>query len=98
MYGNKRYIDEKYADVIMQLAAHYRNTHTAADPLAFAMDRALETMDSYVAYINNLGYTMYEISIEAMIEYTGSLLDSQTAFDAETLTEIKGYLKTLVKR
>lgn len=96
MYGNKRYIEEKYADMIMQLAAKYRNTHTADHPLSFAMDRALETMDSYVAFINNMGFTMYEISIKAMIEYIDEILVEDVSFDKELMLEIRAYLSALI--
>ena len=95
MYGPKKYIDRKYADTIMQLASHYRNTHPAGSSLSFGMDRTLETMDSYVAFINNMGYTMYEISIETMIKYIDEIKHTPGRFSPVELEELQKYLETL---
>ncbi len=69
--GEKKFIDEKYADIILVLAHKYinENPDKKGTERFFRMEKTLETMDKYWAYINRMGFMMYEKSIEAMIEY-----------------------------
>ncbi len=69
--GEKKFIDEKYADIILVLAHKFINENTdKKGTWQFArMEKTLETMDKYWAYINRMGFMMHQKSMEAMIEY-----------------------------
>ena len=87
MYGEKKFIERKYADTILQLAWKFKheNPDMKNTPAYSAMDRTLETMDKYVAYINNMGFMMYEISIFHMAEYIGQLTGKECGFSSDEL-------------
>lgn len=97
MYKEKRYIPEKYADDILQLAWKYKNENPDQKGWRMyeAMDRTLETMDKYAALINNMGYMMYKGSVLYMAEYIDCLLENESGFSKNKLSEIRDYLLSI---
>lgn len=94
----KKFIDDKYAAVILQLAHKYlnENPQDKSDRMYHAMSKTLETMDMYVAWINNMGFMMYQNSIEQMIVYIDSIKYNCTEFSTQQLREVENYLKSLI--
>lgn len=93
----KKYVDECYADIILQLAWKYRNENYSAGGgrMYNAMCRTLETMDKYAAHINRMGYMMHADSIDCMLEYIRRLLSEGCEFTAEELQRVYDHLKIL---
>ncbi len=93
----KKYVDEKYADIILQLAWKYINENPSqkGSRLYSAMGRTLETMDKYVANINRMGYMMYTDSISAMMDYICLLADTDCGVDSDMLQRVYNHLKSL---
>jgi len=93
----KKFVDERYADIILQLARKYKNENSSeeGDRVYSAMSRTLETMDKYVANINRMGYMMYTDSISAMVDYIELLLNADCGFDSGVLQRVYNYLKSL---
>ncbi|MBR5873245.1 MAG: hypothetical protein IKY90_00750 [Oscillospiraceae bacterium] len=93
----KKFIKEEYADIILQMAQQYITNHPEEKgrEAYIAMEKTLETMDMYVAWINNMGFMMHRDSIEYMIAYIQSANGSLT-FPKEKLEEIRSYLLTLL--
>lgn len=93
----KKYIKEEYAGTILQLAHKYINDNpdkSGSEKYA-AMAKTLETMDMYVAWINNMGFMMHDYSIVAMTEYIDEVKFS-CGLPAGRLEEIKDYLAKLI--
>ncbi len=95
--GEKRFIEEKYADILLVLAHKFINENPdKKDTAGFkAMEKTLETMDKYWAYINRMGFMMYEASIQAMKEYLKELAVGECEYTPRQLTELSAYLETV---
>lgn len=93
----KKYVDERYADIILQLAHKYQNENPSdkGGQVYSAMDKTLETMDKYTAHINRMGYMMHRESIYTMLEYIRGLIVSGCEFSAEELRQVYSYLINL---
>lgn len=94
----KIFIKEEYAGIILQLAHKYINENpgNAGCNVYHAMAKTLETMDIYVAYINNMGFMMYDYSIKAMVQYISEINDTDVPFAGGRLEEIGDYLAKLI--
>ncbi len=91
----KKFIQEKYADMLLQICTDYVNRHPYDhSPLAQAVSRALETLDKYSYYILGMGYMLYVEDIKYLREYI-SVIDSPENNTA--LDELNTYLVTLEK-
>ena len=91
----KKFIQEKYADMLLQICTDYVNRHTYDhSPLAQAVNRALETLDKYSYYILGMGYMLYVEDIKYLREYI-SVIDSPE--NKTALDELNTYLATLEK-
>ena len=56
----KKFIKEKYADLILQICTDYKNRNPVSDDkITAAVDRALETLDKYSNYILGMGYMLH---------------------------------------
>ena len=93
----KKYVDEKYAVIILQLAHKYQNENSSCRGGAVyaAMDRTLSTMDIYTANINRMGYMMYTDSIAVMLDYIPGLVQQGCEFSTAELLSLYDYLKSL---
>lgn len=56
----KKFIKEKYADLILQICTDHKNRKAADNGrITVAVDRALETLDKYSNYILGMGYMLH---------------------------------------
>ena len=89
----KKYIKENYADLVLQICAHYKNTHPkSADRTSQAVDRSLGTLDKYSCYILGMGYMVDTEDIPFIKEYINLLIDSKDLFSGEKLADVYEYL------
>ncbi len=97
LMGEKRFIEEKYADDLLVLAHKYINENPDKKGTGDfkSMEKTLETMDKYWAYINRMGFMMHQSSIVTMKKYIAVLLDTQCEFEHVILEEILDYLKNI---
>ncbi len=93
----KKFVQEKYADMLLQICADYKNRYPDRnDRTSQAVDRALETLDKYSYYILGMGYMLHVEDIKYLVEYIFSLkTDDKQA--ADTLAELCAYLTELEK-
>ena len=93
----KKFVDKKYTDIILQLAWKYKNENPslAGGGVYCAMDKTLETMDKYVANINGMGYMMYTESIDCMLEYITTLVNTGCEFTYSELQRVYDHLSEL---
>ena len=88
----KKFIKEKYADLILQLCAHYKNTKPkATGRTALAVNRSMETLDKYSCYILGMGYMVDTEDIPFLKEYILSLCGKNLFSDA-MLADVMEYL------
>ena len=92
----KKFVKEKYADIILQLCCEYKNRHSAdTDRYTQAADRALETLDKYSNYILGMGYMLHMEDVPYLIRCIHSLKGQGTGFSDAVLEETAEYLKQL---
>ena len=89
----KKYIKEKYADLLLQICAEYKNTNREnTGRMALAVNRSLETLDKYSCYILGMGFMVDTDDIPFLKEYITSLVDSGAVFSAPVLKDVYEYL------
>lgn len=89
----KRFISEKYADILLQLCADFKNRYPEEEgPLSQAVNRALETLDKYSFYILGMGYMLYESDIPLLKEYLNGLKGRGSAFSDCIIDDVLNYL------
>ena len=88
----KKFIKEKYADLVLQLCAHYKNSNLkATGRTALAVNRSTETLDKYSCYILGMGYMVDTEDIPFLKEYILSLR-GENVFSEQMLTDVVEYL------
>ena len=88
----KKFIKEKYADLILQICAHYKNTFPhSTDRTAKAVNSSLETLDKYSCYILGMGYMVDTDDIPLLKEYILSL-KGENVFSDQVLIDVCEYL------
>ncbi|MBR4035907.1 MAG: hypothetical protein IKJ05_04155 [Oscillospiraceae bacterium] len=91
----KKFVKEKYADMLLQICTDYVNRYPASQGrLSQAVNRALETLDKYSYYILGMGYMLYVEDIKYLREYISGI-DSPE--NKSALEELDAYLATLEK-
>lgn len=89
----KKFIKEKYADILLQICCEYENTHpTAGDRMAQAVERSLGTLDKYSNYILGMGYMIETEDIPYLKEYIVELEKDEKLFSRQVLTDTHRYL------
>ncbi len=89
----KKFIKEKYADRLLQLCSHYKNTHPdSCDRLTQAVERSLGTLDKYSYYILGMGYMVETEDIPYIKQYIMCLKEKSEMFSADVLTDLYEYL------
>ena len=89
----KKFIKEKYADILLQICCEYRNTHpTAGDRMAQAVERSLGTLDKYSNYILGMGYMVETEDIPYLKEYIVTLEKGEKLFSRDLLADTYRYL------
>ena len=92
----KKFIKEKYADILLQICCEYKNTHpTSMDRMAQAVDRSLETLDKYSNYILGMGYMVETEDIPYLKEYIRSIKGQSNVFGDDILTDTEVYLSEI---
>ncbi len=92
----KKFVKEKYADILLQLCSEYKNRHPLdTDSLTQAADRALETLDKYSCYILGMGYMLHVEDVPQLTECINSLKGQGTGFSDAVLADTVEYLKQL---
>ena len=92
----KKFIKEKYADILLQICCEYRNTHpTADDRTAQAVDRSLGTLDKYSNYILGMGYMVETEDIPYLKEYLLQLKKDEQMFSQDVLADTYRYLSEI---
>ena len=88
----KKFIKEKYADLVLQLCAHYKNSNPkATGRTALAVNRSMETLDKYSCYILGMGYMVATEDIPFLKEYILSLR-GEDVFSEQMLADVVEYL------
>ena len=91
----KKFIKEKYADLVLQLCAHYKNSNPkATGRTALAVNRSMETLDKYSCYILGMGYMVDTEDIPFLKEYILSLR-GENVFGEQILTDVVEYLSVV---
>ena len=91
----KKFIKEKYADLVLQLCAHYKNSNPkATGRTALAVNRSMETLDKYSCYILGMGYMVDTEDIPFLKEYILSLR-GENVFSEQILTDVVEYLSVV---
>ena len=89
----KKFIKEKYADLILQVCTHYKNTFPhSIDRMAKAVNNSLDTLDKYSCYILGMGYMIDTDDIPYIKEYIATLIKNGTEANSEKLADICEYL------
>ena len=92
----KKFVEEKYADIVLQLCSEYKNRHPLdTDSLAQATDRALETLDKYSYYILGMGYMLHLEDVPRLTQCIDSLKGQGTGIPDEVMEDTVQYLKQL---
>ena len=92
----KKFVQEKYADAILQLCTGYKNKYPSTDNrTSQAVSRALETLDKYSYYILGMGYMLHVEDIKYLREYV-STLDVEKIGDIP-VANLNEYLQQLAK-
>ena len=92
----KKFVKEKYADIILQLCSEYKNRHPSDDDcMTRAADSALETLDKYSCYILGMGYMLHMEDVPCLIKCIDSLKGQGTAFTDDILEDTAEYLRQL---
>ena len=95
----KKFIKEKYADILLQICSEYKNTHsTAGDRMAQAVDRSLETLDKYSNYILGMGYMVETEDIPYLKEYLLQLKKDEQMFSQDVLADTYRYLSEMERK
>lgn len=89
----KKFITEKYADLILQVCTHYKNTFPdSTDRTAKAVNNSLDTLDKYSYYILGMGYMVETDDIPYLKEYITTLIESREVASWEKLADVCEYL------
>ena len=92
----KKFIKEKYANIILQICTDYKNNHREENSLlSRAVDRALETLDKYSFYILGMGYMLYMEDLPVLKDYISSMKGQDTGISDSLLEETVEYLEKL---
>ena len=94
----KKFIKEKYADLLLQICAQYVNANpNATGRTAQAVARSMETMDKYSCYILGMGYMVDTQDIPYLKEYIQLLMNDKGLLEEGQLAEVYSYL-SLIER
>ncbi len=89
----KKFIEEKYADLVLQVCSHYKNSFPAStDRTAQAVQRSLGILDKYSCYILGMGYMLETEDIPYLKEYITELAKENQLFKTDVLEKINDYL------
>ena len=89
----KKFITENYADLILQVCAHYKNNFPhVKDRTAQAVDNSLDTLDKYSYYILGMGYMIETDDIPYLKAYITTLIESREVAHWEKLADVREYL------
>ena len=86
----KKFIKEKYADIILQICTDYLNRHAGGE-MSSAAGRALETLDKYSYYILGMGYMLHTEDIPQLKQCV-LLAGKEDRFDSAVLNDVYSYL------